>query len=112
MTPNEVSSHLHAIANYIEQEDSPEIGRVSNAIQGILAAMAPRQAGDLKRFLNRDIDAVKSSLDNLLSRVKKVVRTLNPQDESAAYLSQVVKEWTKIRHDLEFQLEDFENVSI
>jgi len=112
MTPDEVSAHLRAVANYIEQEDSPEIERVSTAIQGLLTTLSPRNAGDLKKFMAPEIDGFVKGLDGLINRLKKVVQTLNPQDEAYGYLVPTLKDWEKIHEDMSYQIEDFENVSI
>ena len=112
VSPDEVRQHLLAIASYIEGEDSPRIDVVAGAVRGLLNATAPRSAGDLKKFMLPEIQGFQKGLDDLVARLKKVVQTLNPQDEAYPILAPTLKDWEQLKDDLEMQLEDFENIPI
>ena len=73
---------------------------------------AEHTSGDLRHFMKPEIDAFQKDLDALVGRLKKVVDTLNPQDEALVYLAPTLKNWEKIKEDLEWSLEDFYNVEI
>lgn len=111
MGPAELQSSILALAEYIEGSPSPEIGKVALSIRGLLSA-TDRISGDLKHFMKPEIDGFQRGMDALVKRLRKVVDTLNPQDEAYAYLAPTLAEWERIRDDLTVQLEDFENVSI
>jgi hypothetical protein len=115
MGPREAAEQIRAIANYIEREANPKKLVVSNGISNVLATLtgAPvRTSGSLKRFMDKDIDGALSGITNLVEKLHKVVRTLNPQSPSKAYLEGVQKEWDALRDQVETQIEDFENVEI
>ncbi len=78
-----------------------------------MAAEPPEHvSGDLKHFMKPEIEGFQKGLDALIGRLKKVVDTLNPQDPAYGYLAPTLKTWEGIKEDLEWSLEDFENIQI
>lgn len=95
MTPSEVSKNLIRMANYIDGNSTPDRAKIFNGLNTILSNI--RTSGDVKKFTKKEFDGAIQGIDSLISRMNKVVKTMNKQDPASVDLLEAVNTFTQSR---------------
>lgn len=96
----------------IERSDAPRLSAVRAELSSIVATLEGRQAGKLQKFMDKDFEAALSGLDNLIQKLSKTSRTLNPQDEAKGEIESSLTDLHKLRSSLSRTVSDLESVNV
>lgn len=99
MTPSEVSTKLLKLANYINNDPSPDRKIVANEIRHVMKSM--RTAADVKQFVHKNFEDVMGGLDKLLTQLKNVMKSMNHQDPTYPEIKTKIEEFQGMQEGIE-----------
>ena len=112
MEPSELSEHLRKLAGLIDRSESPSAKSVAAELKHIVAGLEWRQAAKLEKFMDKDFEGAVEGLDNLIKKLTKTSRTLNPQDEGKAEIEESLTALHQLRSSVKKTVEGLESVNV
>jgi DNA repair ATPase RecN len=114
MSPQDLSKYLQSMAAYLEETKSPSQRAVLAGLDRAIKELgqAPRQAGRVTKFVDKDFAQATHGLENLIERLSKAAQTLNPQNEAKSELEHRVGELQKLKAALSKEFQELANVDI
>ena len=111
MTPAQAANALRQIADAVDSTKQPSKVAVLASLDCILASLK-REAGNLKRVTGREQKAALSGVAMLADRLKKVSKTLNPQDPSRQQLEAAVDQLHAIGSNIDSLMASLDSIDI
>lgn len=110
MTPQQVSIALRQIADSIEVSGKPSRAAVASSIQKVLESV--HTAGKLTKFVERENHAAVHGIQQLMERLSKVAKTLNPQDPAKADVDSAIERLKSVEVSVGQILSALEDIDI
>jgi uncharacterized protein YpmB len=113
MSPQELSKYLNSMASYLEEAKVPSQRAIVAGIERAMKELQlSRQAGRVTKFVDKDVAQAMQGLDELVEKLSKAAKSVNPQNEAKAALEHAVSNLQKLKAGLSEEVSELSRIDI